>query len=174
MLAYTEPFISLGRIIGLHGYKGEVKITLNGDFIPRQKKMELLFVDFSTTPVPFFIHTSRESSESNWVIGFEGIIDEKLASDFVGREVFLPKSKVKPCVKKDLEEDTLVGFKVSDIKLGELGVVTEVIDGIQEIIAVRSSAGKEILIPAVEEFILKIDFKGKGIYTQIPVGLLGL
>lgn len=174
MLAYTKPFINLGKIISTHGYKGEVKIELSGDFLPKSKKMELLFVDFPPAPVPFFIFKSTQNSISQFTIHFKGISTPEQARNFIGKSILLPQNLVKEIKKEATLDDLLVGFSIIDEKLGLLGKVISVEEGIQDLLVVETPNQQEILIPAVEAFILNIDSKKKQITTRIPQGLIDL
>ncbi len=174
MLAYTEPFVEVGRIIGFHGYKGEVKVEISGDFIPKSTKMELLFVGFSPASVPFFISNKKQLHDNLWIIQFKNISNEKDAVTLVGKALLLPKSQVKANKAVDENEFELKGYAVIDKKLGKLGTAINITDGVQQLFVVQSPDGSEILIPVVEEFILGINPKTKTIQCSIPEGLLGL
>ncbi|MBX7180852.1 MAG: ribosome maturation factor RimM [Bacteroidia bacterium] len=174
MLAYTKPFISLGKIISTHGYKGEVKIEFLGNFLPKSKKMELLFVDFPPAPVPFFIAKYTQNSNSQFTVLFKNFSNPEQAKELVGKTFLLPQNLVKEVKQEETLDDLLVGFQVIDLKLGILGKVISVEEGVQDLLVVETPNQEEILIPAVEAFILQIDPKKKQISTQIPPGLVDL
>lgn len=58
--------------------------------------------------------------------------------------------------------------------MGELGLITDVDDSTINTLFVIDHNGKELLVPAQEEFILKMDEKKRLMTVQLPDGLLNL
>jgi len=174
MLAYKQAFVKVGKITGTHGYKGELKIEFTEMHLPKSKKMELLFVGFPPAPVPFFISKIQQQSETHLTVHFKGLSNPEIAQKLVNRLVYLPQNLTKQ-VKKEFDLETyLVGFTVEDKTFGNIGVIQSVEKGIQDLFVVASPSAGEILIPAVEDFILTIDSKKKTLFCQLPEGLLDL
>jgi 16S rRNA processing protein RimM len=174
MLAYNQPFVSLGKVISTHGYKGEVKVELTGDFLPKSKKMELLFVDFPPAPVPFFISKIQQNSETLFTLHFKGLSNPEEAQKLVNRSVLLPKNLIKTVEQEVSLEDYLIGFSVEDKVIGKIGKIIAVEEGVQDLLVVETPEKGEVLIPAVEAFILKVDEKKKVLFCHLPPGLLDL
>ncbi len=67
-----------------------------------------------------------------------------------------------------------VGFRLVDIELGEIGVVTAVDDSTLNTLFVVAHYGRELLIPAQEELIVEINHAARRISMCLPTGLLEL
>ena len=67
-----------------------------------------------------------------------------------------------------------MGFRVKDKKHGELGSIVEVDDSTVNTLFVIDHDGEELLIPAQEEFIVKMDNKKKQMTVDLPEGLVNL
>ena len=66
----------------------------------------------------------------------------------------------------------LVDFHVTDIALGELGNILEVLEYPMQMIARCSVNGKEVLFPLNDEIVLEIHDKERKIVVDLPDGLL--
>ena len=93
--------------------------------------------------------------------------EEKL----VGAEIFLPEEE-----SISLPEDTyfshdLIGLEVVDLKHGKIGFVKEILEmGANDILVVRSKK-REILIPAVAEYVKSVDVEEGKISVQLADGM---
>ena len=64
--------------------------------------------------------------------------------------------------------------RVVDKTAGEIGTVKRVNDAPVQPLFEIDSHGKEILVPVVDDFIEKLDKKGRTLYLNLPDGLLNL
>ena len=66
-----------------------------------------------------------------------------------------------------------MGFQVLDINHGKLGEIVNVDESTMNVLfAIEQEDGEEILLPAHEEFIMKIEKKKRVITVAVPEGLL--
>ena len=67
----------------------------------------------------------------------------------------------------------LLGFKVEDVNHGELGEIVAVDDSTMNVhfLPLRKG-GEELLLPAHEEFITKLDKKKRLLTVEVPDGLI--
>ena len=72
------------------------------------------------------------------------------------------------------KNNPLIGYRVFDLKLGEIGVLTDYIPNKMNPVWVIESAGRDIMIPATEAFIQKVDHKKKVLYLDLPEGIMEL
>ena len=95
---------------------------------------------------------------------------------FTNVEVYFPVKFVEEVddEHRQLAWEFFVGFKVEEIRHGELGLITDVDDSTINTLFVIDHNGKELLVPAQEEFILKMDEKKRLMTVQLPDGLLNL
>ena len=99
----------------------------------------------------------------------EDINDENQVKNLIGKKVFLNKSFVKI---NNTNKIDLIEYNVFDIKHGEIGKVSEIIQNkSQEILVVKQNKN-EIFIPLINKFIIEI--KNNTIYLDTPNGLIEL
>jgi 16S rRNA processing protein RimM len=168
-----DDFFLFGKIIKSSGTSGELILIAN-ERIPAFNKMESVFIRFSGNLVPFFIERTREKSADSWGVKFLDVNTPDEWSPLIGGEVLLPV-RLKPRKKRGRKFDidlNLNGYKIIDNKVGEVGVIQEILEmPMQELLRV-DHAGKEVLIPLVEEFVESVDNRKKILYLHLPDGLL--
>lgn len=153
--------IEIGKIVNVHGVHGEVKVLPYADsaaFFKNFKKVSVGGTEYSVLSV--------KTAKGCAVLKLEGIdspeIAEKLREKLVTvEENLLPNPPKGSYYVKDLE-----GMKVyAHGESGEeelIGTLDEVMfTGANDVYSVISEKGKEYLIPAVKQFILKTDVEKK-------------
>ena len=65
-----------------------------------------------------------------------------------------------------------IGFKVEDVNHGELGEIVAVDDSTMNVLFAIEKDGEELLLPAHEEFIIKLDKKKRLLTVEVPDGLI--
>lgn len=156
-----------------HGVKGELSFTFTDDIFDRVE-CEYLVCLMDGIFVPFFIEAYRFRSDTTALVKLEGVDTSEKARMFTNVEVYFPKKYVNE------EEDTegiptwnfFVGFRVKDINLGDLGEIAAVDDSTMNVLFVLDKEGKEILLPAHEEFIVQLDKKKRLLTVDVPDGLI--
>lgn len=162
-----------GHIIKPHGLKGSIKVKLVGGIIPQIEKDEPVFVPLQGGPVPFFAEERADTTRDFIVLKLEGVDTVSAAETFVGKQVFIDRDRIAE------EEPTglhaLIGYLVTDVHLGELGKVTDVMEmTMQSVLELEHPSGKQVLIPAVDHMMRAIDTEGKHLTVETPDGLVDI
>lgn len=164
-------YIQVGKIINTHGIKGEVKIYPLTDDISRFDELEKVYIGEEKILVCI---------ERNWskkeivILKFKGYDDINEVLKFKNEYLYIKeKDKIK------LEEDSyfifdIVGCNVLDIKGNKIGIVTQVITntGNDVYIIKNEDNNKDYLVPAVKQFIKKVDIENKEITIESIEGLI--
>ena len=124
--------------------------------------------------VPFFLVEYRFKGSTTGLLTLDGITTDEQARDFAGLTVYLPKSFLEKVEDDEIELDYFAGFTLIDAEKGQLGVISEVDQTTDNVLFVIPTKNDELLIPAGEEYIEKIDHDKKIIYVRLPEGLLDL
>jgi len=161
-----------GKIIRTHGNKGALVIKQDSFSKAKLKKTEPVFVDISPTPVPFFIEQVLQENNDWFTLTLDYITSPEQAAKYCGLNVFLERNH--PTASKEFHPDDLTGFSVIDAKHGDIGTISGILDMPQQILFRIDHNGKEILVPANEDFIKKIDAKHKKVEIEAPEGLIEL
>ncbi|MEG0035071.1 MAG: ribosome maturation factor RimM [Oscillospiraceae bacterium] len=159
-----EKYLEAGKIVNTHGIKGEVKIQPWVDNVDFLKKFELLYIDGK----PYKLLAGREHKQC-LIATLEGVSDVNAAMVLKNKTVFIDRDDAK------LPEGTfflrdLVGASVCDESGAELGKLSEVLELPSGNVYVVSGE-REILIPAVPEFILKTDVSAGLITVRLIDGM---
>lgn len=165
----SETFL-WAQIIRPHGFSGEVLISLSEVLNKKMKKPESVFVDFNGNLVPYFIDSLKINGNSG-VLKLEDVDNEVDAKFISGKSLFLEVS-FKPKHAGSNIFDQLIGYQVKDVNLGPLGVISEINEYPQQIIASMQYNEKEILFPLNESIIVGVDKKNHLLEIKLPEGLL--
>lgn len=182
--------VLLGKIVGAHGIRGEVKIYAFGDAPSDFTKYEKAFLVLRDEEKLVKIEKARIQGNLA-IVKFVEIVDRNAAEDLRDAEVFVEAADL-----EELPEDTyyvrdLEGLCVIDDDTGEdVGVISEVIqNSAQDVYRIvlnafgesegkgeggaqdDSGAPKEALVPAVKEFIKSVDLEAGTIRIHFIEGM---
>lgn len=175
-----EEVYQIGTLTRTHGVRGEVAFQFSDDVWDRVEA-DYLFLRLDGLLVPFFLEEWRFRSDTVALLKFEDIDTADSAQALIGADVFFPKA----LTPSEMDEEELTwlhfkGFEVVSVHEGSseglpLGSVTAVYDQTSNVLLeVTTPDGKEILIPAHEDFILRADHRERRLYVSVPDELLTL
>lgn len=169
-----EEVYKIGLFNKPHGIHGELQFTFTDDIFDRVD-CDYLICLLDGIFVPFFIEEYRFRSDSTALVKLEGIDTAERARMFTNVEVYFPVKHAEEAEDGELSWNFFVGFRMEDVRYGELGEVVEVdTTTVNTLFVVEQEDGEELLIPAQEEFIVEINQEKKLITVELPEGLLNL
>ena len=169
-----EEVYKIGLFNKPHGIHGELHFTFTDDIFDRVD-CDYLICLLDGIFVPFFIEEYRFRSDSTALVKLEGIDTAERARMFTNVEVYFPVKHAEEAEDGELSWNFFVGFRMEDVRHGELGEVVEVdTTTVNTLFVVEQEDGEELLIPAQEEFIVEINQEKKLITVELPEGLLNL
>ena len=169
-----EEVYKIGLFNKPHGIHGELQFTFTDDIFDRVD-CDYLVCLLDGIFVPFFIEEYRFRSDSTALVKLEGIDTAERARMFTNVEVYFPVKHAEEAEDGELSWNFFVGFRMEDVRHGELGEVVEVdTTTVNTLFVVEQEDGEELLIPAQEEFIVEINQEKKLITVELPEGLLNL
>ena len=148
-----------GKIVNVHGLKGEVKVYPWCDSPEVLCQFDVLYTNKGT--VPMEVQSSR--IQKNMVlIKFKGIDTIEQAEELKNKELYIDREDV------ELEEGTyfiqdLIGLQVFDADTNEYyGVLSDVLEtGANDVYTIKNEElHKEFLIPAIPDVVVSTDIKG--------------
>jgi 16S rRNA processing protein RimM len=166
--------VKAGKISKPYGLQGDVHIILIPAVAQKLKVGNPLFIDIDGQRIPFFMETLDLVSDDQAIMKVEFINSVEEARKVCGFDVYI---EAFDSGDEALPADTnspLIGYRVFDEKLGEIGVLTDHIPQKMSPVWVVENVGREILIPAAEDFIQKIDHKNNLLHLNLPEGLTEL
>ena len=165
-----EKYLRVGVISSTHGVRGEVKVYPTTDDVERFKKLKKVILDDETTEleiqgVKFF--------KNMVILKFKGYDSINEIEKFKGKDLLITRDQA---VKLGPDENfivDLIGLSVVTEDGEPFGTLTDVIlTGANDVYEVRTTQGKEVLLPAIRECILKVDLEAGVITVHIMDGLL--
>ena len=167
----AHAFIHLGTIARAHGLKGELCVEWHADSPLRSMRLYLqVGVD---TPRPVRIVAVR-MHKGRPLASIEGVRDRTEAEKLRGAKLLLPENERPETVGEELYLYQLPGLEVVLHESGSLiGHIDHVeFPGGQEIWVIRTAGGREVLFPAVEDFVLSVSLAEGRVVIDPPPGLL--
>lgn len=169
----TDAFVPLGWVVKTHGLKGEVTVAPATDLpFVFPAGLQVWFV-----PPPSSIRAARlegvRRGAKGPIVKFEGIDDISTAEtlrgiDLLARKTDLPVAWIEP----GPEACAFVGYKITDAKHGFIGeVVDEIVTGANDVWVVDGPFG-EVLIPVIDDVVLKVDDTAHAADVRLLPGLL--
>lgn len=169
-----EEVYKIGMFNKPHGIHGELSFTFTDDIFDRVENDYLVCL-LDGIFVPFFIEEYRFRSDTTALIKLEGVDSAESARMFTNVDVYFPVKYVDTESKDDsLSWNFFESFHVTDIQAGNLGNITYIDESTENVLFVVDYQGKELLIPAREEFIVEIDKMHRTLTMNLPEGLLSL
>lgn len=167
-----EDCFYLGKIAKKFSFKGEVLIYLDTDEPELYENMESVFVDFNKNLVPFFIKNSSLHKNDFLRVRFEDVDSEEEADKLIGLEVYLPLSMLPKLEGNKFYFHEVIGFEIEDKRLGVFGKIISINDSSAQPLFEVVNGSVEILVPMIDQFLVKIDRVNKKVIMDLPEGLV--
>jgi 16S rRNA processing protein RimM len=167
-----EDCFYLGKIAKKFSFKGEVLIYLDTDEPELYEDMESVFVEFNKNLVPFFIENSNLHKGDFLRVKFEDVDDEAEADAIMGCEIYLPLNMLPKLEGNKFYFHEVIGFEIEDLRLGIFGKIVSINDTSAQPLFEVINGNVEILVPMIDQFLVKIDRENKKVIMDLPEGLV--
>jgi 16S rRNA processing protein RimM len=167
----STGYLAIGQVVGAHGIRGEVKVTVMTDFPERYRAGAKLYLGTELDCSPTEIQAARPH-KGLMLVKLSTVPDRNMAETLQGQYLLIPADQAMPLAEDEHYAHELVGLAVETSAGEALGVLTEVIfTGANDVYAVTGPAG-EILLPAIRSVILQVDVAAGKMTVVVPEGLL--
>ncbi|CAA9195951.1 ribosome maturation factor RimM [Flavobacterium collinsii] len=167
-----EECFYLGKIAKKFSFKGEVLAYLDTDEPELYENLESVFVECNKHLVPFFIETSSLHKNDFLRIRFEDVNTEEDADALLGNAIYLPLSMLPKLSGNRFYFHEVIGFEIEDQRLGVFGKIAAVNDTTAQPLFEVLNGEVEMLIPMIDQFLVKIDRDNKKVIMNLPEGLV--
>ncbi|MFH6962396.1 ribosome maturation factor RimM [Flavobacterium plurextorum] len=167
-----EECFYLGKIAKKFSFKGEVLAYLDTDEPELYENLESVFVECNKHLVPFFIETSSLHKNDFLRIRFEDVNTEEDADALIGNPIYLPLTMLPKLSGNKFYFHEVIGFEIEDQRLGVFGKITAVNDTTAQPLFEVLNGEVEMLIPMIDQFLVKIDRENKKVIMNLPEGLV--
>ena len=166
----------IGIINKLHGFKGELLMKFTFSDFMALPQLRTLLIEKNQKLIPFFVHSTSIRTDGKAVVGLDGVNNEKQAMELLNCPVFLQNKHLPLKTISETNLTSLIGYTVNDTKAGNIGVLENILEypG-NRILQIKNASGKEVLIPAIDQKIIKkTDHDKRIIFIDAPNGLIDL
>ncbi|MDF2907994.1 MAG: rimM [Herbinix sp.] len=167
-----DNYLRVGVITTTHGVRGEVKVFPTTDDPNRYKDLKKVFLDTGKELLPFEIEGVKFFKQLV-ILKFKGIDNINDVEKYRGKDLMIPREDAVALEEGEYFIFDLIDSAVFTEDGKELGVLSEILStAANDVYVVKTSAGKEILIPSIKECILDIDVDNKKIVVHLLDGLI--
>ena len=163
----------IGTIVKPHGVGGEMVVSVPAS-LDWTDDTDCLVCSIDGILVPFWLDSIRPKSSTSILVKLEGYDSVEAIGRFMGVTAYLPLRYVAQADADVPSWGTFLDWKVVDSAAGPLGTVHAVDDSTPNILFLVRDGERERIIPANEEWILKVDRKKRTILYNLPEGLAEL
>ncbi len=168
----SEYFV-IGKVIGAHGVRGEIKIFPITDDVRRFSKVSECML---LSPAEKLIRTVKVSGRrftgETVLLTLEGIADRDEAQKLNGLFIAVKREDAAPLPPGRYYIADLIGCKVTDSQIGQLGSVWDVLQtGANDVLVVKRTGKPDLLIPYLNSIVTGVDVFSKQMSVILPDGL---
>lgn len=167
-----EDLLKVGVITTTHGVRGEVKVFPTTDNAERFLDLEYILLDtgkelrkLEIQNVKFFKNLA--------ILKFKGIDNINDIEMYKGRDLWIPREEGQELGEDEYYIADLLGLSVILEDGTHFGTLKDVMEtGANDVYVVSTDEGKEVLLPAIKECILKVDLEQNQMTIHLMKGLL--
>jgi 16S rRNA processing protein RimM len=170
-----DGFLPVGKIVGAHGVKGNLKVYSYAESVSVFKPGRLILAIHAEKIKKHFAIEWAKPHGKFILLSFKDIKDRNTAETLIGAELFIERIAL-----PELEEGVyywvdIIGLSVFTTDNQYIGRVESIMaTGSNDVYIVKNENkdhSTEILIPAIESVVLEIDFENKIMRVKLPEGL---
>lgn len=160
--------IKIGQVVNVVGLKGELKVYHYSDYKERFEELTRIYLENTLYQI-----SGVRYIKDMVILKLDGIDDRTAAETHKGKDVYIDRKDVRKLPEGTFHIFDLIGMKVVDHNGTAIGTLHDVIrNSSQDLYEVEKDNKSKFLIPAVEEFILKIDMESRTITVKLIEGLM--
>ncbi len=168
----SEKYTFLGWVSKTHGLKGNIIIKLVEEILFQTKIIPAIFIEMQPSSfIPYKVEKFQVGQNQTLNIKLEGIDTCEQGQALKQKKMWVEKKYDKQLFA--INSTDLVGFKIQNIPEVECYIEQIVNMGINKVF-ITTINKKEVILPAGEDLIEKIDHKKKEIFLKIPPGLIDI
>lgn len=166
--------LKVGVVTSVHGIKGEVKVFPTTDDSRRFKKLKQVYLDTGKEMLPLEIEGVKFFKQMV-IVKFKGYENPDDVMKFRQKELWIDRKDAVRLSKDEYFIADLIDMEVCDEEGKLIGTLKDVIStGANDVYAVETPEGKEVLFPAIRQCVLDVDTEARKMTVHVMEGLLDL
>lgn len=163
--------LEVGKIVNTHGLRGEVKAVPWTDYPEVFEDIEYVYVKRRTGNERLDI-SGIKYQKNNLILRFEQIKDINQAEAYKNLVLYAERDMLGELPEGVYYITDLIGCEVVKEDGGKVGVIADVFNtGSSDIYDVKREGRKNLLIPVIDEVVLKVDINDKKVTVRMMEGL---
>jgi 16S rRNA processing protein RimM len=162
-------FLEIGIVTRPHGIAGEIKVQLTPEYLEALEGVKRVYLNDSPDPMRIQNYRAHQNSA---LLKLEGVDTRNDAETLRGAHVSIKVRELPRLGEGEYYSHELVGLRVEEANGQTLGTLSEVLaTGSNDVYVVKSAEGKELLLPAIDSVVRKIDLAARVMSVIVPEGL---
>ena len=167
-----EDLLKVGVITTTHGVRGEVKVFPTTDDAERFLELEYVLLDTGRELRRLDIKNVR-FFKNLVILKFDGIDNINDIEKYKGKDLWIPREEAQELGEDEYYIADLQGLNVVLEDGTEFGTLRDVMEtGANDVYIIDSNEHGEVLLPAIKECILDVDFEKNTMTVHLMKGLL--
>ncbi|MGD2207116.1 MAG: ribosome maturation factor RimM [Anaerolineae bacterium] len=164
--------MTIGRVVGVHGVRGEIKVQILTEDPYRFGLLKRVFIGLEgEEPIPWELERYR-LHKGRALLKLAGCHDRIRASMLHRQLVQVSLDEALPLDEDEYYEYQIIGLAVWTVNGEHLGNVIEILEtGANDVYVVGGPGQRDILIPAIEGVILQVDLDAGKLVVKLLEGL---
>lgn len=151
----ASEWLLIGRIVGLYGWAGAVKVWPETDFPERFKQLKSALLEFPDGRRQTLKVIASKVQPRQILLQFAEYSAKEASRELMGAQILIPAEQAKALPEGEYYLHQLLGLKVQDSEGRDLGLITEVLRAPAHDVYVTPLAD----IPARKEVVKQIDLE---------------
>lgn len=165
--------VAVGRVAKTYGPNGELVLTLYDTFAYENNE-EPVYVSIDNIWTPLFFRSFQRRGRNKAVTVFDDLENEYRASELVGKELYVLAESEDEEDDDEIYMEDLIGYDVVFEGHKQQAVIVGFTESEFNPLFELELDGRDVLIPAADDFIVRIDQAARVVTMDIPDGLLEL
>jgi 16S rRNA processing protein RimM len=170
----TDALITVGKIIGTHGIKGQLKVYSYSGNIESLRAVRTILLKSPKGDLTEYELQNAAPHSGKFILTITGMDNINQVESLIGCEICLMRSQLPETSEDEYYWCDLIGLEVLTVDGLALGRISNIFEtGSSDIYVVRNG-DQELLIPAIADVIANVDLKNGKITVTPLEGLLDL
>ena len=173
----AEEWLPVGKVVGVQGLKGELRINPASEFPERFTEPGSRWLKArGSAPKEVELTGGRQlPGKSVFVVRFAGIERREAAEALIGQTLMVPADDRPELEEGEFHLLDLVGLEARLSPEGDpIGTVSDLISGGNELLEIKTPDGRTLMVPFVEAIVPEVHVNDGWMLLTPPPGLLEL
>ncbi len=172
MKTEAEALLEVGTVVGTHGLRGDLKVRMmSGDpeILNGVKQVRLCLASGAAKTLEI---KRRVLHKGQLLLRFAGYDSINQVEEFIGARLMIGEEQLPDLGEGEYYWGQLQGLRVIDAQHGDIGQLDGLLTTAAHDTYVVNGPCGEVLVPAVKQFVQKIDLDSRVMHVDLPEGLV--